>query len=218
MAHRLFEEIEKFRAWSRQLDQTPEEARTGQWERGYDQWDAIDAAFVNFISTSEPANWTGEVAEALLYLIARDHASEIFADLVAAHPDKLRLLARRAVDAQSPASKWQLVVRLPELGDPALAESLLLRFINDPDEYVRRRTLQTLAALGSGCTEHYCEVAWQCPGPHQTHQRMAVLEALFTMHSPRLPDYLEKARQDGNPELVKYAEEIEAKISQWGGR
>jgi hypothetical protein len=213
MKHRLLEEIEKFRAWSRQLDQTPEDERTGKWEGAYDQWDAIDSAFVNFISTSEPANWTGEMVEAVLYLIARDHGSEIFADLVAAHPDKLRVLARHAVDAKSPASKWQLVARLPELGDQALAESLLLRFVNDPDEHVRRRTLQTLAAIGSGCTEHYCEVAWQCPGPQQPHQRMAVLEALFTMHSPRLLDYLEKARQDGNPAVVKYAEEIEQKGS-----
>lgn len=218
MPHRLFEEIEKFRAWSRQLHPLPEEERPGKWERAYEHWNAVDAAFVNFISTSEPASWTGEMVEAVLYIIARDNPSEVFADLVAAQPDKLQFLARRAVDAQSPASKWQLVVRLPELGDPALAESLLLRFINDPDEYVRRRTLQTLAAIGSGRTEHYCEGAWQCPGPHQTLQRMAVLEALFTVHSPRLPDYLEKARQDGNPELLKYAEEIEKKGSQWGGR
>jgi HEAT repeat protein len=94
------------------------------------------------------------MVEAVLYIIARDHASEIFSDLVAAQPEKLRFLAWQAVNAKSPASKWQLVVRLPELGDQALAESLLLRFINDPDEYVRRRTLQTLANIGLGCTEH----------------------------------------------------------------
>ena len=150
MKHRLFEEIENFKTWSRQLDQTPEEERTGKWERAYEHWDAVDSAFVNFISTSEPATWTGEMMEAVLYIIARDHASEIFADLVAAQPEKLLYLARQAVDAPSPAAKWQLVVRLPELTDPAMAESLLLRFIDDPDEYVRSRAFQTLAALSPG--------------------------------------------------------------------
>jgi hypothetical protein len=213
MPHRLFEEIDKFSVWSRQLNQTPEEARGGKWEGNYAQWDAIDLAFVNFISTSEPASWTGEMVEAVLYIIARDNQSEVFADLVAAQPEKLGFLARQAVHAKSPASKWQLVVRLPELGDQALAESLLLRFINDPDEYVRRRTLQTLATIGSGCTEHYCEAAWQCPGPQQPHQQMAVLEALFKINSPKLPHYLQEAQQDGNPDLVQYAEEIWKKIS-----
>jgi HEAT repeat protein len=216
MKHRLFEEIERFKTWSRQLDQTPEDERTGTWERAYAHWNAVDAAFLDFVNKSNPEDWTGEVAEALLYLIARDHASEIFADLVAAQPDKLQLLARQAVDAKSPAGKWQLVVRLPELGDPALAESLLLRFINDPDEYVRRRTLQTLAVIGSGRTEHYCEKAWQRADPRQPDQRIAVLEALFKINSSKLPQYLQAARQDGSPDLVKYAEDIEKKIEQAG--
>jgi hypothetical protein len=213
MKHRLFEEIEKFKTWSRQLDQTPEDERTGKWERTYAGWNAVDAAFIDFVSKSNPADWTGEVAEALLYLIARDHASEIFADLVAAQPDKLRFLARQAADAGSPAGKWQLVVRLPELGDPELAESLLLRFVNDPDANVRRCTLQTLAVLGSDCTEHYCEVAWQRPGPQQLDQRMAVLETLFKINSPKLAYYLQEAHRDGNPGLVKYAEEIEKNLN-----
>ncbi|MBD0260865.1 MAG: HEAT repeat domain-containing protein [Cytophagales bacterium] len=210
MKHQLFEEIEKFKTWSRQLNQTPEDERTGKWERAYEGWNAVDAAFIDFVNKSNPVDWTEEVAEALLYLIARDHASEIFADLVAAHPDKLQFLARQAVDANSPASKWQLVIRLPELGDPALAENLLLRFIDDPDAYVRRRTLQTLAIIGSDYTEHYCEVAWQSPGPQQ---RIAALEALFTINSPRLLDYLKKAHRDGNPDLVQYADEIEKKLN-----
>lgn len=150
MKHGLFEEIEKFSAWSRQLDQTPEEKRAGKWEGAYAQWDAIDSTFVNFITTTEPADWTGEMTEALLYIIARDHASEIFADLVAAQPEKLLCLARQAVDTRSPAAKWQLAARLPELTDRALAESLLRRFANDPDESVRRRAQQTLAALPPG--------------------------------------------------------------------
>ena len=150
MRHWLFEEIENFRTWSRQLDQTPEEERTGKWEGAYAHWDTVDSAFVNFISTSEPATWTGEMTEAVLYIIARDHASEIFADLVAAQPEMLLYLARQAVDAPRPAAKWQLAARLPELTDRALAESLLLRFADDPDERVRSRALQTLAALSPG--------------------------------------------------------------------
>jgi hypothetical protein len=148
--HSLFEEIENFKNWSSQLDQTPEGERTGKWEGAYAHWDAVDSAFVNFISTSEPATWTGEMTEAVLYIIARDHASEIFADLVAAQPEVLLYLARQAVDAPDPAAKWQLVVRLPEVPDRAAAESLLLRFADDPDERVRSRAMQTLAALSPG--------------------------------------------------------------------
>ena len=213
MPYQLFEEIEKFRAWSRQLDGTPEEQRTGKWEGAYAQWNAVDAAFIDFINKSSPADWTAEVAGALLYIIARDHASEIFADLVAAHPDKLAYLARRAADAGRPGSKWQLAVRLPELGDKALAESLLLGFVNDPDEYVRRRTLQTLAEIGSGHTEPCCVAAWQCPGPYQPAQRVAVLEALFKIGSPKLYHYLQEARHDGNPALVQSAAAIEQQLS-----
>jgi hypothetical protein len=150
MKHQLFEEIEKFRNWSVRLSQTPEEERMGKWEGAYDRWNAIDAAFVNFISTSEPGDWSEKMTEALLYIIARDHGSEVFADLVAAHPDKLLYLTWQAVDAKSPASRWQLAVRLTELADPALAESLLLRFIDDPDECVRQRSAQTLAAIRLG--------------------------------------------------------------------
>lgn len=211
MKHQLFEKIEKFKTWSGHLDETPEEQRTGSWEDAYAQWNEVDAAFIDFINKSSPADWTAEAVGALLYLIARDHASEIFADLVAAHPDKLAYLARRA-DAGSPGSRWQLAVRLPELGDRALAESLLLRFIDDPDEYVRRRTLHTLAEIGSVHTEPCCLAAWQ-QGSHQPAGRVAVLEALFKMGSPKLYHYLQEAQQDGNPHLLQSAAAIERQLS-----
>lgn len=210
--HPVFEEIEKFRKWSKGFSQIPEEERCGEWEEEYEHWHRIDSTFADFIRTTQVEDWTEAVGKALLYIIARDNESESLADLVSNYPEKLVFLAQYAINVESPASKWLLAIRLPLLSDKRLVESLLLEFIVDSDEYVRRRTLVALAQVGSRQTEHYCKEAWQRHDQYQEYQRMTVLQALFNIQSPLLNKYLEEAKQDGRYYLLKKVVEIETKL------
>jgi hypothetical protein len=212
MKHPLFEEIDKFRVWSKGFSELPEEERWGEWEEEYEHWDRIESAFADFIRSTNVEDWTNAISTALLYIIARDNESETLADLVSEYPEKLVFLAQQAVNAESPTSKWLLTIRLPRLSDKKLAESLLLDFIDNSDEYVRRRTLMSLAQVGSSQTEHYCKKAWQRSDPYQEYQRMMVLHALFEIKSPLLQQYIEEAKRDGRRYLVENAVDIERRV------
>ena len=151
-------EVAKFKEWA---DLYPIHHRTGEWECEYDQWPPLWAAAIAVLNSLESSKWMNECCENMLYAIARDNEAGYIAGELEARPGVLFELARIAVDSSEPDAKWQLAARLGMLTtDRDEAERLLLRFVDDHNEYVSRRSLIALGTLKSIHAEALAERAW----------------------------------------------------------
>ena len=66
------------------------------------------------------------------------------------------------------------------------------------------------------CVEQFAPLFWErnCYSPElQEYQRIAVLVSLDAMHSDLLPQYLERAKQDGRRYLLEHAKRIEGGLA-----
>lgn len=209
--HELFIEIKKFHKWA-----DLQEQKIGEWETWYGEWSKIITYFKRFLAQTDFMQWDDEQVNEILYIIARDNESEILVDMVSKHTPLLLFLAEKALISGEHDAKWQLAIHLPEREPHSLAEVLLLRYVQEDEEYVNRRALMALARMGSKETETFCKIAWEREryGEQQEYQRIAVLHALFTIKSDLLPQYILKAKEDGRKWVVKNALEIEGSMHQ----
>ena len=116
------------------------------------------------------------------------------------------MLAEAAIKYDEPGAKWQIASRLGSIeGSVEDVETYLLEFLNDSDEYVRRRALLALAHIGSDQTEAWAEIAWRTG--HE-YQRMAALHALHQVSSSKLDGFITLAKQDGRRYLIKKAKDL----------
>ncbi len=209
--HKLLYEIHKFRQWK-----STQENKSGEWECDYENWDAIYSSFVEFVGDLDFAQWDDDSIGEILYIVARDNETETLAEDISLSEPLLLFLAQKALHYGEKDAKWQLAVRLPICKDRDAAETLLLSFVRDSDEYVNRRALMALALTQSNATQEHCKIAWDRDiyGDLQEYQRIAVLHALFIAQSALLPRYIQLAKEDGRKWLVKNALEIEAEISE----
>ena len=145
-------------------------------------------------------------------MIARDNEVGLLADEVPAA--RLVSLAQSALESKERDAKWQLVIRLKKLQWKTEIEQLLLAFVKDVDEYVRRRALLTLADCKSEHTERLAEIAWQSG---DEYQRIAALHALYKVGSGLLPGYLQLADTDGRQFVVMRARDIRDRNGEYAG-
>ena len=200
----LHSEVEKFKAWAVTY---PLANKYGEWECAYDNWPELYTAAFHFLETSRPEAWTEVNSNDLLYVIARDNECEILIVKLAETPNVLIELSRIAILSQESDAKWQLADRLGSFDSrQAEAEALLLKFVVDENEYVRRRALLSLGTLKSTKAEELAVKAWAA---NHEYQRMAALSVLDAISSAKLPEYIEKAMQDGREYLVHKALEIQ---------
>ncbi len=193
-------EVARFRAWA---DTYPVEQRSGEWEVHYNGWEELNEAFIAFVSSTSCADWDAETSEMVLYAIARDNEIEWLIEHLAQNPGNLLCLAERALESDMWEAKWQIAVALGDLKSRRTeAESLLLRFAHDEDEYVSRRALLALSDLNSSHVEDLVASAWDTG---EEYQRIAVLCALHQVGSPLLKVYAKLAEADGRESLAKYA-------------
>ena len=85
-------------------------------------------------------------------------------------------------------------------------------FDKDPNEYVSRRALLAMPTLRPDCVDKFAPLFWErnCYSHElQEYQLIAVLVSLDAIHSGLLPQYLERAKQDGRRYLLEHAERIE---------
>jgi HEAT repeat protein len=196
-------EVEKFEVWA----STYPEERSGEWECDYSEWDELHAAALSFISSLPAEEWSPENVRDLLYAIARDNEIEYLAEEVAKDVDVLLRLSELALSSSEVDAKWQLAVQLGSLSDRRQeAEPLLLRFVDDPDEYVSRRALLSLGLLKSARAEDLAERAWRTG--HE-YQRIAALWVLKNVASVRLADYIQQAMEDGRQYVVENAVDVQ---------
>jgi HEAT repeat protein len=204
----LHSEVEKFKAWAAIY---PRANEYGEWECAYENWPDLYAAALHVLEISKPEAWSEEISNDLLYAMARDNECEILIDKLAEIPSVLFELAKMAIHSQDPDAKWQLADRLGSLNSrQAEAETLLLGFVVDENEYVRRRALLSLGTLKSTKAEKFAVKAWDS---NHEYQRMAALSVLEAISSAKLPEYIEKAMQDGREHLVHSALGIQHRMA-----
>jgi len=200
----MLAEVARFRLWA---DDYPVDRRTAEWECDYPAWGLLYDATVQFVSARPMAAWSAEELEAVLYTIARDNEMQYLSrEIRERRPDTLLSLALAAVERGEPDAKWQLAEELGHLGKARReAERLLLILARDADEYVRRRSLGSLARLDSAAVEELALAEWHREGDNQQWSRMNALWSLQRVGSPRLEALLAEAEQDERSYLSGYA-------------
>ena len=202
----LHRETNKFKAWAKIYPGV----KSGEWECDYGNWDEYYEACIHLIKNKAPKSLTELEKTDLIYAIARDNEQEHLIDKVSENETLLFSLCEASFELSENDAKWQFASRLGEVqNDVRYAEKLLLKLINDADEYVSRRALLALSRLGSSQTEKYCIKAW---GTNHEYQRIAVLSCLKTIESKMLSEYLDKAYKDGRKYLVAKARKIETEM------
>lgn len=194
----------RFRKWASGY---PPDRRSGEWECDYPDWPSIHAVVTDVLSREDALAHLGESGvESILYLLARDNECEIIAGALAVRSEILVAFAHAALRTGESDAKWQIAHRLREAHlRPQDAEALLLKFVEDDDEYVRRRALFALGDMKSSRTEALAQKAWDSG---LEYQRIAALCALKACGSPLLPAFLQAAMEDGRQYLVQNARGI----------
>ena len=202
----LMTEVACFRQWA---DAYPSKW-SGEWECDYQEWGRLYEAVLEFISNRPIESWSADESAAILYAVARDNELQhLSGEIRCHHPKALIGLARAVTEAGEPVAKWQLAEELGQLGSCGdEVESLLKRFVNDENEYVRRRSLQSLARLNSLGLEELAMAEWDRPNQDQQWSRMGVLWCLHRVGSPHLEAKLVEAEKDDRPHLSGFARRV----------
>lgn len=196
--------MQRFERWA---ETVPVAIRSGEWECDYPEWASLLSAFSRFLSKTEIDRWSARDVADVLYAIARDNEGMSLARELATRPHRLLAAAAAAVESDECDAKWQIAAALGDLtGHKPQAEELLLKLVADRDEYVRRRSLLALAALGSPHSEALAIEAWNSG---LEYPRIAALWVLHSVRSPRLAEYLKLAIADGREYVVRNAKQIE---------
>lgn len=201
------EEVEKFRAWAATQDQGELE-----WETDYgeEKWQEIYDAVGEFLMVSIPTGWTTEELEDLFYIMARDYVWREIHSQLQHHSDAALCLASESLN--SPDTEWKLRLQLADvlsrLPFDARIEPLLLRFVDDEEEYVRRRALQSLTRIGSSQAEQLALREWNRESQTQQWSRMMALACWHHINSPLLEPHLSEAESSAMEYLSYFARRL----------
>ena len=214
---RLLEQVGKFHQWQEITypGKTTEEIG-GAWEVDYPAWNDIFDAFCHVLTQMDAETADSVLLDEMVYLIARDNEAEGFIQETTSHPQWFECLCRRAAASNESEAKWQFAAYLPECSCSQEVRDIILDFAKDPNEYVSRRALLAMPALRPDCVEQFAPLFWErnCYSPElQEYQRIAVLVSLDAIHSDLLPQYLERAKQDGRSYLLEHAKRIEGELT-----
>ncbi|MFE6234230.1 HEAT repeat domain-containing protein [Cellulosimicrobium sp. NPDC057862] len=159
----------------------------GEWETDYEEWPATYACARDLVGERPFTRWSDVEKASFLYLLARDNEVEDLADLLSEHPATLAGVAEHvcaAPESAEPDARWQIAAYLPAVGADAIP--LLLTLLTDDDEYVRRRALLSLGALGVPAAEGCAVAAWESGLEYQRIAALHVLHQIESLESPQL--------------------------------
>jgi HEAT repeat protein len=134
--------------------------------------------------------------EQLLWLVSWDEEPEFILGCLVEHPKQGLRLATMGIAHADEHARWQLAVFLGTQPDPG-AVALLRRYIEDPDEYVRRRAL--LAAVSHDAAFAEARAWSRLTDPHE-YSRADAIWVLWEVKSALLPEALQLLR--GDPSAV----------------
>ena len=214
---RLLEQVGKFHQWQEITypGKTTEEIG-GAWEVDYPAWNDIFDAFCHVLTQMDAEMADSILLDEMVYLIARANEAEGFIQETTSHPKWFECLCRRAAASNESEAKWQFAAYLPECSCSQEVRDIILDFAKDPNVYVSRRALLARPARRPDCVEQFAPLFWErnCYSPElQEYQRIAVLVSLDAIHSDLLPQYLERAKQDGRSYLLEHAKRIEGELT-----
>lgn len=156
MEHKLFNEIDKFEAWSKVVLSEPSRI-SAEWETDYPDWSAIEEHFEDLVRSTMPSRWSDHDMDRLSYIIARDIED---GRLMRVLPDDpLVCLAEYALSKGERNTRWQMALELPRLVDKTRAAALIERYTNDPDGEVKQIALHALAAVKKGEVLSYKDIS-----------------------------------------------------------
>ncbi|MCP4582912.1 MAG: HEAT repeat domain-containing protein [candidate division Zixibacteria bacterium] len=196
-------EVNKFKAWA---DTYLKKSPPAEWECDYQDWPALNRAFLALISEKYPTVLSKTEIDDLIYVIARDNEMEELIEEVASYPKLFELLLQNVLKSNERDAKWQFAVSLgKKILNKNVAENALLQLVEDSDEYVSRMALQSLGKIHSTHAEALCKRAWD--SDHE-YQRIMALWVLKEIGSNELTKYLHLAIKDGRKYVVQNANEI----------
>ena len=213
----LLEQARKFHQWQEITypGKTTEEIG-GVWEVDYPAWNDIFDAFCHVLTQMNAEMADSVLLDEMVYLLARDNEAEGFIQETTSQPKWFECLCRRAAASNENEAKWQFAAYLPECPCSQEVKDMILDFAKDPNEYLSRRALLAMPVLRPDCVEQFAPLFWECScySPElQEYQRIAVLVSLDAIHSDLLPQYLERAKQDGRSYLLEHAKRIEGGLA-----
>ena len=188
----LHDEIDRFKDWAPPIDH-----RHGEWECDYEHWPELWYAAISSIDQHSGRDLSPDVAEDLLYVLARDNETEHIRDHLVQTTDVLSKLAAYATKCSDADAKWQIVVSVADAELPNAAE-LIRPFLNDDNEYVRRRSLMAFSLFAPREAE---EIALQDLAATFEYTRIAALHVLHTVDSPQLASALQALENDPSPHV-----------------
>ena len=199
----LSDEVRNFKLWA---ETCPLATRSGEWECDYDGWEQLHSAALEFLDSTSPEHWFATEVDDLLCVIARDNEIEYLAKHVAKSNEMLLQLASLSVQSSESDAKWQLAYQLGQMDTQKTeAEAILLKLVEDKNEYVSRRALLALGEMKSAKAEMLAERAWDSG---QEYQRIAALWVLKNVSSTKLDAYIVSALEDGREHLVHNAFQV----------
>lgn len=177
-------ELDRFHEWTRQTT-----GSTQEWDIEYPDWHRLTGAAQDALRRSSLDS--AEVLS-LLEVLALDHEAETIRNALVEAPELGILLARSALSYPKADARWQLADFLGTRSEPA-AVALLRRYMEDPDEYVRRRALLAAQHNDSAFAE---SVAARWLTAEHEYSRLAALSVLSELPSPQLAAALDALRDD----------------------
>jgi hypothetical protein len=196
----LHQQIEDFKAWASSTDQ-----RFGEWELNYEHWDSLYASAADAVTTFREGAIPPDVADDLLYALARDNECEHIRESLSESPELLSALAKRATVTGDAKAKWQIAVSLAE--SKLLGGADLLRpFLTDSDEYVRRRSLLAFAVFAPEEAE---AIAINNLDDDFEYTRIAALHVLHSVESQELASAFERLKSDPNEYVRRNVAELQ---------
>jgi HEAT repeat protein len=198
----LHDEINRFKDWAPPIDH-----RHGEWECDYEHWPQLWTAAISSIDQHSGRELSPDVAEDLLFVLARDNEAEHIRDHLVQTTDVLSTLAAYATKCSDADAKWQIVVSVADAELPNAAD-LIRPFLNDDNEYVRRRSLMAFSLFAPREAE---EIALQDLAATFEYTRIAALHVLHTVDSPQLASALQALENDPSPHVRHKVLELRGK-------
>ncbi|HOP21586.1 MAG TPA: hypothetical protein PK055_00865 [Gammaproteobacteria bacterium] len=195
----LANKVARFKKWA-----SSRQGTYGEWECDYQHWDELWKAAEESMKDFSHENSDIETINNLLYTIARDNEIERLRKEAIKYPELLRQLARFGVDSSEPDAKWQVSVSVADAQLPDAAD-LIRPYLNDNNEYVRRRSLLAIAPFSPNEAEEIAKV-WM--DKDYEYSRIAGLHVLDILKSECLELYLERHANDSSKYVRSNVEDI----------
>lgn len=199
-----------FKAWAEKFHpEVTEDNDNGEWEPLCSEFDYMLSDGLKVIENIDFSNAAEQIADDLLYLIARDNEVGIVINKLLDYCGWFSILCQRSLHSPYTNAKWQFVEKLSEYNGDNCLKNLVYDFLNAGDEYTERMALKALADIYPQDAEKYAVMFWEREKfENSEYQKMMALDVLNKIHSPKLAHYLDEADKSDFKYLKESAKNI----------